>query len=194
MFNGIIYNTGIVEKVLRGNKSLDITLSTKLLIKKNEVGNSICCNGVCLTINKINKKLVSFYLSNETLKRTNFKYIKEGNSINIEKSLVLGKKVSGHYVQGHIDSVGKIKKILIVDKTWIVTFKIANIYKKYLMDKASIAINGVSLTISKVYKNQFEVNIIPHTLKLTNLTKLKKGNSVNLEFDIFGKYLINLKK
>ena len=186
MFNGIIYNTGIVEKVLRGNKSLDITLSTKLLIKKNEVGNSICCDGVCLTINKINKKLVSFHLSNETLKRTNF--------INIEKSLVLGKKVSGHYVQGHIDTVGKIKKILIVDKTWIVTFKIANIYKKYLMDKASIAVNGVSLTISKVYKNQFEVNIIPHTLKLTNLTKLKKGNSVNLEFDIFGKYLINLKK
>ena len=194
MFNGIIYNTGIVEKVLRGNKSLDITLSTKLLIKKNEVGNSICCDGVCLTINKINKKLVSFHLSNETLKRTNFKYIKEGNSINIEKSLEKRKKVSGHYVQGHIDSVGKIKKILIVDKTWIVTFKIANIYKKYLMDKASIAVNGVSLTISKVYKNQFEVNIIPHTLKLTNLTKLKKGNSVNLEFDIFGKYLLNLKK
>ena len=105
-----------------------------------------------------------------------------------------GTKISGHYVQGHIDTVAKLKKILILDKSWIVFFEINRLFGKYLIEKGSIAINGVSLTISKVKKNQFEINIIPHTLKLTNLTKLKKNNYVNIEFDIFSKYLINLKK
>ena len=96
--------------------------------------------------------------------------------------------------RGHIDTIGKISKILILDKTWILRIVINNVFKKYLISKGSISINGVSLTLSKVVKNQFEVNIIPHTLKLTNLIKLKKYEHVNIEFDIFSKYLINLKK
>ncbi len=194
MFTGIIYNTGIVNHVLRGKNSIEITLKTILSFKKNEIGSSISCNGVCLTLIKINKKNITFYLSKETLKKTNFQFIKEGSLVNIEKSLDYKTKISGHYVQGHIDTIGKISKILILDKTWILRIVINNVFKKYLISKGSISINGVSLTLSKVVKNQFEVNIIPHTLKLTNLIKLKKYEHVNIEFDIFSKYLINLKK
>ena len=194
MFNGIIYNTGRIDSILRGSNSCEIVVKTELNFKRNEVGSSVCCNGVCLTITKINKKLISFYLSNETLKKTNFQFIKRGNSINLEKSLIHGTKISGHYVQGHADTKGKIKNILIFDKTWLVKFQIKKIYSKFLIEKGSIAINGVSLTISKIRKNEFEINIIPHTLKLTNLIRLKKNDYVNIEFDIFSKYLINLKK
>lgn len=194
MFSGIIYNIGTVEKVLKGKNSLEIILKTKLLLKKHEIGSSINCNGTCLTVTKINKNLISFYLSNETLKKTNFRFIRKGDPVNIEKSLFYGTKISGHYVQGHVDAMAKLKKISILDKTWIVFLEINKLFSKYLIEKGSIALNGVSLTISKVKKNQFEINIIPHTLKLTNLSKLKKDSYVNIEFDIFSKYLINLKK
>ena len=194
MFNGIIYNTGTVEKVLKRKNSLEIILKTKLLLKKNEIGSSINCNGTCLTVTKINKNFISFYLSSETLKKTTFRFVRKGDSVNIEKSLSYGTNISGHYVQGHVDTIAKLKKISILDKTWIVFLEINKLFSKYLIEKGSISLNGVSLTISKVKKNQFEINIIPHTLKLTNLVKLKKYNYVNIEFDIFSKYLINLKK
>ena len=194
MFNGIVYNTGIVEKVLKAKNSIEIVLKTKLLFKKNEIGSSICCNGVCLTLTKIKNNLTSFYLSKETLKKSNFRFIKKDNIINIEKSLSHGSKISGHYVQGHVDTTAVIQKIFIKDKTWVVNFRINKSFSKYLIEKGSIAINGASLTISKTTQNKFEVNIIPHTLKLTNLKELKQKGLVNIEFDIFSKYLINLNK
>ena len=194
MFNGIIYNTGSILKISKNKLSSDITLKTNISFKKSEIGSSLCCNGTCLTITKIKKNDVSFYLSNETLNRTNFRYIKFGDLINIEKSLTYGNKISGHYVQGHTDTIGLISNINIIDKTWVFDFVIKKFYKKFLVEKGSIAINGVSLTISKVVKNGFQINVIPHTLKLTNLIKLKKNNIVNIEFDIFSKYLLNIKR
>ncbi|MDC0450028.1 riboflavin synthase [Pelagibacteraceae bacterium] len=194
MFNGIIYNTGTVEKVFRAKNSIEIVLKTKLSFKKNEIGSSICCSGVCLTVTKIKDNLTSFYLSKETLKKSNFRFIRKGDIINIEKSLSHGSKISGHYVQGHVDTTAKIQKIFIKDKTWIINLMVSKNFSKYLIAKGSIAINGVSLTISKKIKNQFEINIIPHTLKLTNLKRLKKKDLVNIEFDIFSKYLIDLNK
>jgi len=194
MFNGIIYNSGIVKKVLKKKNSYEVILKTNLHFKKFDLGGSLCCNGTCLTITKIKKDLVSFYLSKETLDKTNFKFIKVGNIVNIENSLTYGNKISGHYVQGHIDTTGKVLNINILGKTWVATLEIKKEFKKYLVEKGSIAINGVSLTISKIIKNKLEINIIPHTLKLTNLIKLKKNDNVNIEFDIFSKYLLNLKK
>ena len=194
MFNGIIYNSGIVEKISSGKHSLEIVLKTNLTFRKSDLGASLCCNGACLTIIGIKKNLASFYLSKETLNKTNFKFIKIGNRINIEKSLNYGNKISGHYVQGHADTTGRVANIIILNKTWIIVFEIKKKFQKYLIEKGSIAINGVSLTISKITKNRFEVNIIPHTLNLTNLINLKKNDYVNVEFDIFSKYLINLKK
>jgi len=194
MFNGIIYSNAVVDKISGNRKSSEITLKTNLLFNKSDLGSSLCCNGACLTITKIKKKLISFYLSKETLDKTNFQYVRIGSIINIEKSLAYGNKISGHYVQGHIDTTGRVNKITILSKSWIVVFEIKKNFQKYLIEKGSIAINGVSLTISKVKENKFEINIIPHTLKLTNLTKLKKNEKVNIEFDIFSKYLLNMKK
>ena len=198
MFNGIIYNQGIIKVIKRSPKyvkgSLVIEVSSNIKFKKSDIGESVCCDGVCLTLIRIKKKSFLFYLSKETLKRSNFKFVKIGKSINIEKSLTHGQKVSGHYVQGHVDTTGKIKSISIIDKSWNIKVSIPNKFKKYIISKGSISINGVSLTISSVIKEGFVLTIIPHTLKLTNLINLKPNNLVNLEFDIFSKYLINLNK
>ena len=197
MFNGIIYNKGVIKSIRRNPRyvsgSLVIEISSNIKFKKSDVGESVCCDGVCLTLIRIKKKSFLFYLSKETLKRSNFKYAKIGKFINIEKSLLNGQKISGHYVQGHVDSTAKIKKISIIDKTWIIKLELKNRkLNKYLIEKASISINGVSLTISKVVKEFFEINVIPHTLKLTNLQNLKNKDIVNVELDIFGKYIMKL--
>ena len=190
MFNGIIYNTGTIHSINRTKNSLFVGIKSKLRFNVREIGSSVCCNGVCLTLTKVKKNIIYFYLSNETLIRSNFKLLKKNQIINLEKSISYGQRISGHFTQGHVDSVAKIQKVKIIDKTWIISFQILNInLAKYLMEKASISINGVSLTISKVTKNFFEINIIPHTLKLTNLKNLKSNSLVNVELDIFSKYI-----
>ena len=190
MFNGIIYNTGTINTIKKKKNSIYIGVKTNLSFKKKDIGASVCCDGVCLTIEKIEKKIIYFYISNETLKRSNFKSYKKNQIINLEKSILFGQSISGHFTQGHVDTVAKIKKIYFIDKTWLIKFQILDIkLSKYLMEKASISINGVSLTISKVYKNFFEINVIPHTLKLTNLKNLKPNKLVNVELDILSKYM-----
>jgi len=190
MFNGIIYNTGKVKYLKRKKNSIYVGVITSLAFKKKDIGSSICCDGVCLTITEIIKNEIFFYISKETLKRSKFKYIKINQLINLEKSLFYGQNISGHFLQGHVDDTAKIIKITFVDKTWVIRFKFSsNALNKFLVEKASISIDGVSLTISKVYKNFFEINVIPHTLKLTNLKNLKQNNLVNVEIDILSKYI-----
>ena len=190
MFNGIIFNSGIIKSVKKYNRSFLVGVKSNLKIKKKELGSSISCNGVCLTLVKINKKIIYFYISIETIKRSNFNKIKIGDEVNLEKSLVFGQKISGHYIQGHVDTIAKVRKIDFVDNSWILKLKIKNNkLLKYLEEKASISINGVSLTISKVLNKNLVLNIIPHTLKLTNLKNLKINDTVNVELDIFGKYI-----
>lgn len=192
MFNGIIYNQGIVSKILKKNNFYIIEIKSKFKISKKEIGSSICCNGVCLTLTKIKGYLLIFFISNETIKKSNFKHIKVRDLINLEKSLKYGDKISGHYVQGHVDCTSKIMGVKLIGKSWIFSLSINEKFSKYLVEKASITINGISLTIAKKNKNMFEVNIIPHTYKNTNLNKVKKGNIVNIELDIFSKYLTNI--
>ena len=190
MFNGIIFNIGKVKNIKKEKKSIYVGIQNKLRFNKKDVGASVCCDGVCLTISKINKNIIYFYISNETLLRSNFKYLKLNQKINLEKSIYYGQKISGHFTQGHVDTVAKIKRIEILGKTWIIKLQILNkSLSKFLIEKASISINGVSLTISKVSKSFFEINIIPHTLKLTNLKNLKINQLVNVELDIFSKYI-----
>jgi len=190
MFNGIIFNTGKIKSIVKRKKSFFIEVESKIKIKKKDLGSSISCNGVCLTLVKFKSKFLYFYVSNETLNKSSFRFLKINDIINLELSIKYGQKISGHFIQGHVDSTAKINKIILVDKTWLTKFTITNAkLMKYFAEKASISINGVSLTISKVLKNSFEINIIPHTLKLTNLNKLKKNDLVNVELDIFGKYI-----
>jgi riboflavin synthase len=190
MFNGIIYSTGNIHSISKTKNSLFISIKSKLRFNLKEIGSSVCCDGVCLTLVKVKNDIIYFYISNETLKRSNFKLLKINQVINLEKSISYGQKISGHFTQGHVDSVAKIQKVKIIDKTWVISFQILNKnITKFLIEKASISINGVSLTISKVKKNVFEINVIPHTLKLTNLQNLKNKNLVNVELDIFSKYI-----
>ncbi len=194
MFNGIIYNQGKITEISKSKNSIVIGIFTNLKVSKNEIGSSISCDGTCLTLTKIKRQKLFFFLSQETLNKTNFKNYKIGDQINLEKSLKHGQNISGHYLFGHIDCTGTIKNINIKDKTWFINIKTSSNFKKYLIEKGSIGINGVSLTISKLNKDGFQIVIIPHTLKLTNLNNLKKLNRVNIEFDILAKYLHKISK
>ena len=190
MFNGIIFNTGRVKDIKRKKNSVYVGIQTKIKFNKKDLGSSICCDGVCLTVEKIDKNKIFFYISDETLKRSNFKSLKLNQIINLEKSLLFGKNLSGHFIQGHVDTVASIRKIKFVDKAWVLNLRIFDKkLNKFLIEKASISINGVSLTISKIFQNSFEITVIPHTLKLTNLKNLKVNNIVNVELDIFSKYI-----
>ena len=189
MFNGIIYNKGKVFRIQKRTSGLNLFLKSSIKISKKNIGDSISCDGVCLTLISYKKKILEFYLSNETLIKSKFKIIKLNDDINIELPLKFGQNISGHICQGHVDTVGKVINIKKIDKSYVYTFKVKKNYIKYLIEKASILINGVSLTISKVKSDRFEVWIIPHTLKLTNLQNLKKSNFVNIEIDILSKYV-----
>ena len=152
---------------------------------------SISCDGVCLTLITIVRKKMEFYLSNETINRSKFKNIKINDQINLEQPLKYGQKISGHICQGHVDTIGKILSVKNIDKSYLFDFEINKKERKNIIEKASISINGISLTISKVTKKGFQIWIIPHTYKLTNLSSLKKGNLVNVEIDILSKYVRN---
>ena len=126
MFNGIIYNKGTIKNIQKNSKSILIGIKSNLKIKKEELGSSISCNGVCLTLVKIDKKIIYFYISIETIRRSNFSKIKIGDEVNLEKSLVYGQKISGHFTQGHVDTTAKVKKILLVDNSWILKLEFKN--------------------------------------------------------------------
>ena len=191
MFNGIIFNKGVVTGIQKRPKGINIFVKSNLKLKKKDIGVSISCDGVCLTLITIKKKIMEFYLSNETIQRSKFKYIKKDDQINLELPLKYGQKISGHICQGHVDTVGKILDIKKIDKSYIFDFEINKKERKNVIEKASISINGISLTVSKVTSKGFEIWVIPHTFKLTNLSMLKKGSFVNVEIDILSKYVKN---
>ena len=197
MFNGIIYNQGEVHKINVTKKGTSIFVHSKNLIKKKKIGMSIAVDGVCLTLVSYKKNILEFYLLRESINRSKFKHTKKGDIVNLELPLKFGQDISGHICQGHVDTVSKVKNIKKVDKSLVFEFKIAKNFKKLLVQKASILINGVSLTISKIKKESFEIWVIPHTLKLTNLSNIIKNDFVNVEIDILSKYIkkfINEKK
>ena len=197
MFNGIIFNQGKIKKIINRKKGSNLFLKSNLKLSKKDLGVSICCDGVCLTLVSLKNGILEFYLSKETIKRSKFNKIRLNDNINLELPLKYGQKISGHVCQGHVDTTAKVKKISLVDKSYIYEFLIPKKFQKYLIEKASILINGVFLTISKVTNSGFQIWAIPHTLKLTNLKDLKKNDIVNIEVDILSKYVkkfINEKK
>ncbi len=191
MFNGIIFNKGNIKKIQKRSKGINIFIKSDIKLSKKDIGISIACDGVCLTLIAIKSKIMEFYLSNETIQRSKFRYLTINDSVNLELPLKYGQKISGHICQGHVDTVGKILDIKKIDKSYLFDFEILSKEKKNLIEKASICINGISLTVSKVTNKGFQIWIIPHTFKLTNLSELKKGNFVNIEIDILSKYVKN---
>ena len=191
MFNGIIFNQGVIKKISRRNKGINIFVYSDLKLTKKDIGVSVASDGVCLTLITIKNKLMEFYLSDETIQRSKFKFLKINEKINLELPLKYGQKISGHICQGHVDTVGKIFNVKKIDKSYLFDFEIVKKERKNLIEKASISINGISLTISKVTKKGFQIWVIPHTFKLTNLSLLKKDSLVNIEIDILSKYVRN---
>ena len=193
MFSGIIQGIGTINKI----ESDNLFIKTSVNLNDIIIGSSISCNGVCLTATSINKidnsnYIFSVNISEETKTRSTFKFPQFSKYINIEKSLKIGDEISGHFVYGHVDCVTEISKIQKLDASWTFEFKKNLNMKKFIVEKGSISINGVSLTISKIRANSFQITVIPHTLKLTNLINLKRGDKVNVEFDMVGKYLNNI--
>lgn len=180
--------TGLIEK-----KGKIITKSNELVVEikdiDSKIGDSISINGICLTVAKIENNKYHFDISYETLDKTNFKYLNTSEEVNIERAMLVSDRFHGHIVTGHIDTVSKI---LSIDKSKNITFRISSNNNKYLVNKGSVAINGVSLTVSKVFDNSFEIVLIPHTLNMTNLLNLRVGSYVNVEFDILAKYAQNM--
>jgi len=191
MFNGIIFNQGVIKKITKRDKGSNIFINSNLKLTKKDIGISVASDGVCLTLITIKNNLMEFYLSDETIRRSKFRFLMINDKINLELPLKYGQKISGHICQGHIDTVGKILAIKKIDKSYLFDFEIVRKERKNLIVKASICINGISLTISKITKKGFQVWVIPHTFKLTNLSTLKKSSLVNIEIDILSKYVRN---
>jgi riboflavin synthase len=195
MFTGIIKNIGVIKELTKKNNGYFLSVISNLNFTKKDIGTSISCSGVCLTLTKIkknNKKNeLFFYLSKHTILTSAYKYLKSGDIINLEKSMKYGDEFAGHFVQGHVDTTIKVLNINTNNsKSWTIFFNIPIKFKKFLIEKGSIAINGVSLTIAEIFANKFKVVIIPHTLQNTNLLKLKKNNYVNVEIDLIAKTLL----
>ena len=191
MFDGIIFNQGVITKIIKRPKGVNIFVISDLKLTKKDIGVSVSCDGVCLTLITILEKVMEFYLSDETIQRSKFKFLKVKDKINLELPLKYGQKISGHICQGHVDTVGKILNIKIIDKSYLFELEIVKKERINLIEKASVCVNGISLTISKLTKKGFQIWVIPHTFKLTNLSTLKKSSLVNIEIDILSKYVRN---
>ena len=194
MFTGIIQDLGKIKTKDEGLYQI----FTNLDLSNCKEGSSISCNGVCLTaknITKINNKSFSFEVNigEESLKRTNLENsILKNEKINLEKSLQIGDEISGHFVYGHVDTTTIVSKVLELENSWEYHFeKKFNKYNKFIVEKGSIAINGISLTVAKVENNTFMISVIDHTFNHTNLKYLNKSDQVNIEFDYLARFILN---
>ena len=190
MFSGIIINVG---EIVAYNKSESI-LSIKSSIKKINLGDSISCSGVCLTIARIKNNIIDFNISSETKNKTNLMYLNVGDSINLEKSLKVGDEINGHFVFGHVDGLSKILSIKHLEDSKVIEFIAEENIIKYLSPKCSIALDGISLTVNNVSEAKFNVSIIPYTWENTSLKKMKEGDFLNTEVDMLARYVFKALK
>ena len=190
MFTGIIEKIGKVSHVTE--KNISQVIAIRIDDFTSALGDSICINGVCLTVEDIDDNVYSFSISPETYNLSNFKNIKMNDDVNIEKSLTINKLLSGHIVQGHVDTCSEITELKKIDNSWYVKIKIDSTYMKYIIQKGSITIDGVSLTINEVYNDEFSVMVIPHTYSNTIFKNYKIGSILNTEIDILAKYIEKL--
>ena len=190
MFSGIIMNVG---EIVAYNKSESI-LSIKSSIKKINLGDSISCSGVCLTIARIKNNIIDFNISSETKNKTNLMYLNVGDSINLEKSLKVGDEINGHFVFGHVDGLSKILSIKHLKDSKVIEFIAEENIIKYLSPKCSVALDGISLTVNNVSKANFNVSIIPYTWENTSLKKMKEGDFLNTEVDMLARYVFKALK
>ena len=192
MFTGIIQEIGSIVRIKKSSQSCELCVAAKS-IENSNIGDSIAINGVCLTITKIGKRDFLADVVNETLQRTNLGLLRVGNKVNIEKPLRVGDQLSGHFVLGHIDNTGTIISTVLGSEK-ILEVETKDEIMNYIVEKGSIAVDGVSLTVVSVHKKSFKVTLIPHTVSTTTLYNKKRGGIVNLEVDILAKHVAKLEK
>jgi riboflavin synthase len=191
LFTGLILEMGTVAAIHMDNKGAALSIKADTVASQAEIGDSISINGACLTVVSKKNNILSFDLSEETLKSTSLEGLKTGDKINLEPSLTPNSKIGGHFVTGHIDVAGKIRSKSKLGDMFKFEIEILKSSINFIVEKGSIAVDGISLTIVDVFKDSFTIVIIPHTAKLTTMGFKKAGDTVNIEFDILGKYVLN---
>lgn len=192
MFTGLIEEIGKIESIAKSAKSARITIKAKIVLDGVKLGDSICTNGVCLTVTEFDSEKFSVDVMAESMRRSNLKNLKKGDDVNLERALKVSDRLGGHIVSGHIDGTGKIETYEKEDNAVWITVSAAPELLKYIIEKGSIAIDGVSLTVAGVDDETFKVSIIPHTKDATTLLRKQPGQEVNLECDMIGKYIEKL--
>lgn len=192
MFTGIIEEMGTVSQVKKGEKSSNITIRCKKVLEQTKIGDSIAVNGVCLTATAIGADSFTAFVMAETMNRSILSGLKSGDVVNLERAMAADGRFGGHIVSGHVDAKGKVTGISEEDNAIWYTIAMPEHIAPYIVEKGSVAINGISLTVAAVSDTDFRVSIIPHTQKETNLSLLGTGSEVNLECDVLGKYVERL--
>ena len=191
MFTGIIETIGTVQEIKKENDNVHITVNSSIA-DELKIDQSLAHNGICLTVVAITENFYTVTAIGETIKKTNLSYLKVGDSINLERAMKLGDRLDGHIVQGHVDQIGNCIAVKETNGSWCYTFEYDEALQNMTIEKGSITVNGVSLTVVDSRKNEFSVAIIPYTFEHTNFKSFEIGTKINLEFDVIGKYVSKL--
>lgn len=189
MFTGLIEETGLIKNKISLGGGIKLIINASKVMDNLSIGDSINISGACQTVIEKNKNSFSVEAVEETLKKTNFSKLRIGDRVNLERSMKAENMFGGHFVLGHIDTVGKIREIKKLTTSYLINIQFPKEFSKYLINVGSVAVEGISLTIAELKNDFFTVSIIPHTMKETNLSFKKTGDEVNLEFDVLGKYV-----
>ena len=189
MFTGLIEDLGEIVQIGKKGNSFQITVTSGLDLDSKDIGASIAVDGVCLTVVEIDKKRFTVDVSPETLERTTLKEKKRGDFVNLERALRISDRLGGHLVSGHIDGVGTIKSIDKKENSLVFLIDVPKEISRYLIEKGSVGLDGISLTVNEVKNSAFSVNVIPHTAQATTIGRRKVGDKVNIETDLIGKYV-----
>ena len=192
MFTGIVEEAGEVERIRAGQRSTELTVRTRKIGRSLRVGNSVAVNGACLTVVAARLGVLKFDVLNETLRRTNLEAAQRGSLVNLERPLRADARLDGHFVLGHVDARGKVRRVEREGKDYVLDVEAPRSVMRYIVEKGSVAVDGISLTVADVSRNWFRIWIIPHTREVTNLRQCRAGDHVNLEADILGKYVEQL--
>ncbi|MDW8257518.1 MAG: riboflavin synthase [Acidobacteriota bacterium] len=189
MFTGLIEEVGRIRRLALMGAGGELQVEAREVLDGLRVGESIAVNGVCLTVTEVERNGFRAQLSAETLRRTTFGQLRPGRLVNLERALRVSDRLGGHIVQGHVDGIGRLLERRPEGESWIFRFAFPQDLRRYLVIKGSIAVDGISLTVAGLSETWFEVAIIPHTLRMTNLRELHPGDGVNLEVDVLAKYI-----
>ena len=189
MFTGIVEEAGQIERIRAGKRSTELTVQTRTIGRSLHVGNSVAVNGACLTVVAARLGVLKFDVLNETLRRTNLEFAQRGSLVNLERPLRADARLDGHFVLGHVDARGTVRRFERDGKDYVLDVEAPPSVMRYIVEKGSVAVDGISLTVAGVSRNWFRIWIIPHTRDVTNLRACRAGDHVNLEADILGKYV-----